>query len=276
MRASNHGLFLLALAVATVPGCSGGSDGGVVTPPTLEVGLDGSADYASLQEAVNAATAGTTILVQPGLYTERVDISKTLTIRGSGPGTVIEYPADGPPDSAVITIRDVSGVSLTDLSVRAEQIDVDGIRVRDAAAVVLDSIVASNNRQDGVDVRRSSGIDISSCTAENNGGDGVQIDEQSEDVAVVDSRAASNQVDGIKISLSSYVLVQNNVSTLNSDDGILVRDSNNVQVIANSSTNNLDWGVSVTDSPDTLLQGNTVEQNGGGDVKCEPVPCSTW
>jgi parallel beta-helix repeat protein len=262
----------IALLSAAMAGCGGSSDGGVTGPHTIEVGPVG-ADYTSIQQAINAAEAGSIILVQSGTYTERIDIIKSLTIIGSGAGTVVEYPAGGMVDSAVIEILNTSGVTIEGLSVRSTIPDVDGIRVRDASAVVLDSVVASNNTQDGIDVRRSSGVDITSGTFENNGGDGVQVDETSTSVAIVSCRTASNGADGIKVRSSSFVLVQDNTSVLNSDDGILVRDSTAVQVIGNTATSNAGWGITINDSPDTILDGNTVNGNGDGDIKCEPAPC---
>jgi len=262
----------LALLLAAAIGCSG-SDGELAGPSTLVVGPSGG-DYASIQQAIDAATSGGTILVRPGVYTEWLDVSKSLVIVGSGPATVVEYPANGPADSAVITAHDVSGLRIESLSVRAAQPDVDGIRLRDATSVVLRGILAAGNTQDGLDVRRSSGIEIVTGTFEDNLGDGIQVDEGSNSVAIVSSRAARNGGDGVKITLSGGVLVQDSVATQNGDDGILVRDSNRVELRRNSSTANAGWGVSVNNSPDTVLDGNTVVGNGAGDLKCEPDPCS--
>jgi pectin methylesterase-like acyl-CoA thioesterase len=47
---------------------------------TLLVDHGNSADYQSIQAAVNAASAGATIKVAPGLYNENVTVGKPLTI----------------------------------------------------------------------------------------------------------------------------------------------------------------------------------------------------
>jgi hypothetical protein len=124
---------MLAPLLAVAIGCSGDSDGNVIGPPTLRVGTSGTASCASIQRAVDAAPSGATILVEPGVFTESVEISRALTITGSGPGTVVEFPADAPADSAVITARDLGGLRIEALSVRASRPDVDGIRVRNAS-----------------------------------------------------------------------------------------------------------------------------------------------
>jgi Right handed beta helix region len=53
-------------------------------PPTLEVGtcLNGYTHFTTIQLAVNAAPAGATILVCPGIYPEQVVIGEALTLKG--------------------------------------------------------------------------------------------------------------------------------------------------------------------------------------------------
>ena len=269
--------LLLALLFAA-NGC-GSSGGGVVGgPQMLEVGPPGTADYASIQEAIDAATVGSTIVVHAGTYNEQLDIDKSLTIIGAGPGTAVHFPAGGPADSAVIRIHDVSEVRIASLSVQSAQPDVDGIRVRDAAAVVIDTIEARNNSQDGVDIRGSSGVQVLSSTFEDNGMDGIQVDVGAVNVAILSCRSVSNGEDGIKVRNCSDVLVQECTAALNGDDGILVRDANGVELIGNTSSNNIGWGISVNNSPDTIIvgnpvAGNTVAGNGAGNVQCAPAPC---
>jgi parallel beta-helix repeat protein len=276
MRPRNALLVAVSLLPAALAGCSSSSDGGVLNQPrTLTVGASADADYESIQQAVDAAPAGSTIRVEPGLYVERIHVAKRLTIGGTGPGVVVEYPAGGPQDSAVIEIRDAGGVRIEALSVRASPLAVDGIRVRNANGVVLQSVEASNNSEDGVDIRDSRGVDVITGSFESNGGDGVQVDEGSGNVKILSCRAASNGSDGIKIRDSTEVLVEDSKSTLNLDDGILVRAATEVRLVGNSVTGNNGWGISVNDSPDTVLDDNTMDNNGVGDLKCEPTPCSS-
>ncbi len=52
-------------------------------------------DFDTIQEAVDAASAGFTITIEAGTYTESVNIDKALTIEGSGSGATIVEPPSG-------------------------------------------------------------------------------------------------------------------------------------------------------------------------------------
>jgi parallel beta-helix repeat protein len=265
-------LTVSALAAFACTGCSG-SPADVLGPPIeLLVGPSAAADYASIQRAVDAAPAGSTIRVEPGIYVEVVNIPRRMTI--IGPGAVVEYPATGPPDAAVVEIRDTGGVRIEAISVRSTQDGIDGIRVRDASAVVLQSVVASNNSHDGVDIRRSMGVEILDGTFESNGEDGIQIDESSHNIKIMTCRTASNGLDGVKIRNSSDVFVEDVVAAWNLDDGLLLRNVTGARLLGNTVTDNADWGIVVDSSPDTVLENNVVSGNGSGDTRCMPTPCS--
>lgn len=265
-------VIAIAILAATLA-CKSSDDILVAAPQTLSVGPSAGADHASIQTAVNAAPAGSTILIEPGTYTESVFIAKPLSIIGSGPITILEYPAGGVSDAAVIEIRDTFDVRIEALSVRSTTPMIDGIRVRDSTRVTLQSVVASNNSADGIDIRRSAAVDVLDSTFETNGSDGVQVDEFSSNLRILRCHAATNFVDGIKFRSSSNALIENNTANLNVDDGILIRDATGVEVAGNTATNNGAVGIKVVDSPDTVLTGNTASGNTLGDVVCEPLAC---
>jgi hypothetical protein len=90
--------LLLALVVAGA-GIAGSrllaSDG------TIVVAADGSGDFTSINEAVEAAADGDTLLIRPGIYVESVRVAgKDLTIRGDGDRAdiVVEAALSASPD----------------------------------------------------------------------------------------------------------------------------------------------------------------------------------
>lgn len=55
------------------------------------------ASIGTIQEAVDAAGAGDTVIVTPGTYVEQVNIGKDLTLQGSGSDTIVQAPASMTP-----------------------------------------------------------------------------------------------------------------------------------------------------------------------------------
>jgi hypothetical protein len=85
------------------------------------VAVDGSGDYATIADAVEAAEVGDTILVKPGIYVESLVITKDIMISGDGEREtiVIEAPTDGPtsptiPNSPEDEIEDWDGLLSAD------------------------------------------------------------------------------------------------------------------------------------------------------------------
>ncbi len=62
------------------------------------VALDGSGDFYSIANAVEAATDGDMVMVKPGTYTEAILIGKDITLIGDGPrdAIIVEAPEGGP------------------------------------------------------------------------------------------------------------------------------------------------------------------------------------
>lgn len=58
---------------------------------TITVGPGGAPDYdyATIQAAINAADPGNTIQVAAGTYTERLMVTKAITLQGAGAGLSI-------------------------------------------------------------------------------------------------------------------------------------------------------------------------------------------
>jgi pectin methylesterase-like acyl-CoA thioesterase len=61
---------------------------------TFNVDDDGLTGFTTINAAIAAASAGDTIAVAAGTYTEQLDISKSLIVQGAGQGsTIIRAPA---------------------------------------------------------------------------------------------------------------------------------------------------------------------------------------
>jgi len=283
---SGRRLVAAAALLLAAGGCS--SSDGVLDDGTLTVGDSGSDEFSTIQAAIDSAGPGTTIEVAAGTYVERLIILQSVTLVGAGAGSIVELPGNIDPTDPVIEVRGAVNVRIEGFTVRGPS---DGILVRDSSAVVIASVVASDNGDEGIDVRHSSGVEISGIF-ENNGDHGVQVREGSDGVTVQASTISANVQDGVNVEVSTGVTVQSstiagnlqdgakiegsadctvrdNEVTGNGDDGVLVGESTGVQLLRNTVTGNLGFGIRLRVSPDTLLEDNTVTGNTAGNIEID-------
>lgn len=94
----------------------------VTTPSGTEMG------FSSIQAAVNAAPAGSTVTIAAGVYAEQVVITKNLTLIGAGDDTIITAPAGiidadnygAGSRASIITVTNGANVTIQDLLVDGE------------------------------------------------------------------------------------------------------------------------------------------------------------
>ena len=87
--------------------------------------------YATIQAAVNAATAGAVITVDAGTYAEQVTISKTLTLQGAQAGVDATSRAGGATSGeSVVTGAVSSGVHSSAFTITANDVVIDGFTVQ--------------------------------------------------------------------------------------------------------------------------------------------------
>jgi parallel beta-helix repeat protein len=152
-------VFGLALAFTIFGAASANAAG------TVFVGGCGTPTYATIQDGINHATAGSTVDVCPGTYPEQVSINKRLTLQGIAVGTADQAIVAAPPGGVVantvslatgesiaaqIWVHDTAGVTISNLTVdgsgngiSACSPDLIGVYYQDASGAV-NRIVARN------------------------------------------------------------------------------------------------------------------------------------
>ncbi len=85
--------FRALTACAVVAGCLAGASSASAMKSTV---CPSGCAFTSIQSAINAASPGATITIGNGTYTENVVVNKSVTLRGSGTGTVIEPATSNP------------------------------------------------------------------------------------------------------------------------------------------------------------------------------------
>jgi RHS repeat-associated protein len=87
-------------------------------------------DYLTIQQAVDNATAGDTIIVRDGVYTENVNVDKRLTIQ-----------SENGSDSTIVQAADINDHVF---EITADSVNISGFTVKDAAGYLSDGIRLDN------------------------------------------------------------------------------------------------------------------------------------
>ncbi len=202
-------------------------------------------DYTMIQNAINNASAGDTILVRDGTYFENVIITKQLTLSGigmpvvdaRGSGSAITLSADGIALQGFTAIR--SGLYYGDA----------GINVT-SSSNTLSGNNASNN-YDGIDLWSSSNNNIL------NG-----------------NNANSNNYTGIYLDSSSNNTLNGNKANSNNYTGIYLYYSSNDTLISNNASNNIYYGIYLSDSSNNKIYNNIF--NNTENVNFYDTKINTW
>ena len=243
----------------------GSNPPGTVTPYTYTSGsytFNNTRHIATtIQSEVTNATAGDTVLVKAGTYSESVTINKALTLNGAGAGsTTLQAPTACTGDGIALS-GSVSNVTLQNLTVQGY---LNGITPGDnvgstVSNITLQDLAAINNCQHGIWSQAGvvNGMTVLRVNASNNGDASHPtarglwvINGTKTNVTVQDGTFNNNKLVGIDISDGSVtgLSITGNTVTGNGDAGIsalgVVGPNANI-IAANTVTNNGRFGIEV-------------------------------
>jgi len=98
-----------------------------VAPSGIGGGSCATPDYTTIQGAINAASAGDTILVCAGSYSENITIDKSVTLDGAQAGTSVDTRTAGGPNESTI-----NGTGDITIRVNASGVTIDGFTITNA------------------------------------------------------------------------------------------------------------------------------------------------
>jgi parallel beta-helix repeat protein len=255
-------IIFIVLAITAVPAAA----------DTITVDVNGGADYTSIRQAVNNATAGDTILVYPGNYTESVDVKKKLTIvsQSGNPADTIVH-ASITSDSYYIETDDVfdvmadgviiSGFTLTGATINEFGDDQAGVHLDNAKNCTISNNYLSNNL--GLFLTRSNNNTLSGNEVTHNALYGIWLWNSSNN-ELNGNNVSQNGQEGIYVYVrSDNNIFINNTITSNGGAGVMIIDNCNGNVFERNTVSKNHVGISIA-VYNVLLSNNTVFSNSIG------------
>lgn len=205
--------------------------------------------FASIQAAIDNASAGDTVIVKSGIYTENIVITKPLSLISNSAVLVA-----GKKSSPIISVLNARDFAISGFSLKGSE----------AAGIYLYN--ADNGRiTDNKSTENNSGIVL---IASNNN-------------SVKSNTASHNEVYGIYLESSKNNILEMNTTNYNKDKGIFLSYSHDNRLLSNSSNLN-DWnGILLWSSNNNKINGNRTLRNTYGIVLSEStgnelVDNTTW
>jgi Right handed beta helix region len=211
-------------------------EGPPLRPRTLVVALDGTGDYVSLQEAVDAAKKGDTVFVKAGRYPQDVTIHSKEKVKFVGAGM----------DQVTILGRNivVGALHVGKWPYGATDIEISDMTINDQGG----HAVGLFNGQ-GIVLRR---VKIN----------GMLFSQQVHNVRIEDCVIGGSETTGAQFADSEAVLIGNFIH--DNDHGVSIAGKSNVRLERNVITRSLFEAVVVSDRARAAVVSNTLVKNGGG------------
>ena len=211
-------------------------EGPLLGPRTIVVALDGTGDFVSLQEAVDAAKKGDTVFVKAGHYPQAVTIHSKEKIKFVGAGV----------DQVTILGRDivVGALHVGKWPYGATDIEISDMTINDRGG----HAVGLFNGQ-GIVLRR---LKIN----------GMLFSQQVHDVRIEECNIGGSETTGAQFADSEAVLIGNVIH--DNDHGVSIAGKSKVRLERNVITRSLFEAVVVSDRAHAVIVSNTLVKNGGG------------
>jgi len=192
-------------------------------------------DHGTIQEAVDAAVAGDTIIVRDGTYPENVDVDTSVTIQSENGPASTRVQAATPHDHV--------------LDVQADNVTISGFTAENA----------TGSGKAGISLDGRQGCEIKNNVVRNNS-TGIYLRDSSGNT-VTGNTAESITCHGIHLTTSSDNDIRDNTAGSN-DSGIYLYGSSGNNVTANRARDNALYGIRLmASSNDNTVTGNAAERN---------------
>lgn len=212
-------------------------------------------NYKTIQEAVNSASSGDTIIVNEGDYRENIVISKPLTLKSSKglDASVVHAAIPGKP---VFEVKDVRGAEIAGFTATGSLIA--GIYIDTSDNVIIKDNKAIDNGS-GIILSSSNNNTLANNVAGPNKQYGIYLKSSTKNT-LDKNNVRSNMDTGIFLSSSNHNSLTGNNVNLNKWNGILLWSSNANTLKGNKALRNM-FAIVLSDSNDNTLTGNSTWPN---------------
>jgi parallel beta-helix repeat protein len=253
-------------------------------------------NYSTIQEAVNAASPGNTIVVRDGVYTENINVDKPhLTIRSeNGSDSTVVQAATSNSDVFKVstdyvninwfTVKGANGCYMEDIE-REGPLPISVARFHYCAGIYLKAnycnITNNNcsNNSEGISLYKSNDNIITNNNCSDNRGVGKNLFGteikhgygislyKSNSNSIVNNTCSSNHDYGIHLDDSNSNTITNNIALNNTECNIYLDSSNNNSILNNNASNNSrGYGIYLKSSNNNNIMNNKISNNGHVDI----------
>jgi parallel beta-helix repeat protein len=240
----------------------------LMKPAEVWIYVDGSGDYPTIDAAVAAVAAGTTVHLGPGEFKlrQRIAVNSSLNLIGSGmdgaskttltcSGPVLEV------DSATFSVQDIRFVC-TAAGGAVNVMDVDD-GVVDVARCYFTGGRKWTTAGDGLCLHGTTTATVKDSIFTSNGGYGILADDQA-NVILDHNTCTSNGESGIGGQGNAAMVVTNNTCSENKYDGVYLHDNASGTVRGNTCLNHQYCGICCSDDAHAVVEDNVCHDDYGG------------
>jgi len=222
-------------------------------------------EFSRIDDAVDAASAGDTIVVAPGTYTRRVRVRRVdnLTIDGGG-AAIMQVDSD---DDA-FRVRESDNVTINGFIINGGE---RGVRAKRSSGLTVTNN-EMNNVEEGVRLRECSGASVVGNTVNGTSrGRGIRID-RSDDVTVDGNAISGAAREGLRAKRANGLWITSGSFDGNRGGVRLTRvgaGSSGSQLTGVTANGNTRTGIRVKGDAGTSVSGNTANDNGRYGLRLE-------
>ena len=225
---------------------------------------DGGADFTKIQDAINVAKSGETVVVRNGTYTEKVEVYVNyLTIKSENGAASTIVQAVSSNDHVFKIISDY--VTISGFTIRGGKA---GVFLYYADNCIISNSIYSDNPFHGIYLDKSNSNDIRNNICSDNGEVGIWL-EYSDTNHITNNICSENNVRGIYLNRSNSNSIRNNTCSDNGKVGIRLRYSNTNLITNNICSKNTKDGIYLGQSNDNIIYCNNFIKNRGDNAWIE-------